>query len=381
MGNKAYNQTLKNYVKSKFKKGSFDLYACFIERNISFAKRGGYISLITIPNWMFLGAFKDLRSFTINNYSIQSFVHVGRGAWGSDFGSCTFVLHNYFLEGYKGIFKKLFNTPGEVQSNEKLRINFFNQSKYPNHIKRQTILNAIPSIPLAYWVTDNTINIFRENPSLEDIGKPRSGITTGDNEKFLRYWFEVSSFNPNIHSVKYEDNIDDKWVPLNGGSDYRKWYGNNYYVILWENNGKAIKNHPGSTIANLDFQFKPGVTWTKITISKLSTRLTPHGYIFSAVGLKSFPNSNYIHYVCGFLNSKVVEYFKPIFSSTVSILSGDIAKLPLIISDNKKEIDKNVQIAVNIAKDDWNSFETSWDFKIIPTIGSRNKIDNCRAVI
>ncbi len=241
-------------------------------------------------------------------------------------------------------------------------------------MKQENFL-ALEGTPIAYWVKESFINDVANMPTLKNFARPRSGLTTSDNTKYLRYWYEVETFNKNIKSIEYPDQTFDKWVPLNGGGTYRKWYGNNLQVIYWKNKGEAIKSNPKATMANPDFQFKAGVTWSKISGTNLSVRRTGEGYVFSAVGLKAFPPKESINYVCGFLNSALVRYFVPIYSSNFTILSGDIAKYPIKEKSNQ-QISDNVEVLCKISKTDWDSKEISWDFKQPPLFVNRTHKDN-----
>ena len=225
----------------------------------------------------------------------------------------------------------------------------------------------MPGQPIAYWVSRGIAAIFKDCDTLERLGKPRSGLTTGNNPLYLRLWHEVGPFNTSITDINYPPETFDKWLPLNGGSEYRKWYGSNTHLIYWKNNGAAIRGNPGATMANPVFQFKAGVTWSKIAGNSLAVRLTGTGFIFSAVGLKSFPDAGLLRYITGFLNSNVVGYLVPIFSSNITILSGDLAKLPLLVA-NKDSVDAVIEAAVSVARADWDNFETSWDFRDQPLL-------------
>jgi hypothetical protein len=372
MGGKGMNPALKDYAKTTFPNSKSDLFAMFMERGFEWCKPSGFISMVTMQSWMFLSSYESIRTNLLNNRTISNFLQIGYNSFpeinSKVAQACAFVIHRIYVNDFVGVY---INLNSASQSANKDNV-FISRNNNLTHNVSQSDFLKIPGAPLAYWIDNNTREIFITNPRLEDIGVPRSGITTGDNESYLRSWFEIAKFNKTIDSIKYELNIFDKWVPLNGGGDYRKWYGNNLQVIFWEKNGQAIKNDEKSTIANLDYQFKAGVTWSKITSSNLSVRLTPTGFIFSAVGLKSFPSPDYLSYVCGFLNSKVVEYFKPIFSSTLSILSGDIGKLPFIVNQRDK-IDSLINEAVKIAKFDWDSSEVSWDFEFLDWIRNEKK--------
>jgi hypothetical protein len=363
MGRKGMNGLIKQFLEDNFADYKSDLFAAFIVRSLSLSVPNGHLGFMSPFVWMFISSYEELRNLLISEATITTLVQLEYSGFdGATVPICTFAIRNKRQIGYKGGYVRLSDFRGSQNQSTKTLEAIANPNCGWFFRVSADDFKKIQGCPIAYWVSDKVREIFRKNEPLEKIGAPRSGITTGDNGAYLRYWFEIETFNKNLTDNNYSLIENDKWVPLNGGSEYQKWYGSNLQVILWEKNGLAISTDPRSTIANLSFQFKAGITWTKITSSMLSVRMSPPGFIFSAVGLKSFPDSNHLNYVCGFLNSKVVEYFKPILSSTLSILSGDIAKLPLIMMQEKVVVNELVEKAIEVARTDWDNFETSWDF-------------------
>ncbi|XLX38616.1 BREX-1 system adenine-specific DNA-methyltransferase PglX [Ectopseudomonas mendocina] len=366
MGNKAMNAVLKDFSGREFCDSKTDLFSMFINRGFAWCKESGFNSMITMDSWMFAPAYIEFRQLMLRAKSIAVCAHLGAHAFDSISGeivsTVAFVSSNHVGQNNVPVFCRLVSGKNEYEKSQMLLSAKWVYSKQA----QENFFNIIGS-PLAYWLSPGFIGKMREWKRLGDLAEPRSGLTTGDNGRFLRFWFEVEKFNKEIESINYGEGIFDKWVPLNGGSSFRKWYGSNLHVINWENKGFCLRNNDAATMANPDFQFKPGVTWSKISGSSISVRRTGPGFVFSAVGLKAFPAPEDINFVCGLLNSNIVQYLVPVFSSNLTILSGDIAKYP-IPQDKPRVVSENVEVLCNISKNDWDSCEVSWDFKGHPFV-------------
>jgi len=374
MGASYFNPNLKDYVKRHFAEGKDDLYGCFILRNAEFCKLNGSFAMITIPNWMFLVSFEKLRNKLFKGLTIDSLIHNGRGVFGSDFGSCSFVIKNACLSRYKGVFKRLFEKQGSVASNTELVRRFFDTN---NFFAASDEFRKIPSSPVAYWVSSKVRANFTGLPPLESVASPKQGLSTGDNERFLRYWYEVErkqigfSFPDRIEAKKSRL----KWFPFNKGGEFRKWFGNNWYVVNWYNDGEEIKSlAPSSVARNENFYFKRGITWSALSIGSLSMRVHEMGFIFADKGQALFPiTEEYYDSLLIFLNSNVAAHFLKAISPTVDFHSGYIAKLPV---QRRSEIQGIATEFIQIARTDWDSFETSWDFHAFPILRADLKANN-----
>ena len=226
---------------------------------------------------------------------------------------------------------------------------------------KQSECLEIPDMPLAYWESEESIAVFKHK-KLGEILFAKTGVTTGDNDIFLRLWFEVS-----------QDSWQRKWFPLNKGGEYRKWYGNNEYVINWEHNGLEIKHFPGSTIRNEEFYFREGVTWSKITAAKFSARYSPATHMFDAVGLTCFSDGHIpAEYILAYLCSCVAQKYVKVLNQTVSYTVGTVNNLPFIYNVEQSALIADIARAcINSAKTDWDSFETSWEFQMHPLVRYR----------
>lgn len=376
MGSKFYVPTLKKFIETKYKVAKGDLYTCFMVRNESLAKVGAHIGMITIPNWMFLSSYEGLREWLFEKNNLQTMSHNGRGVFGSDFGSCAFTFQNFSILDYKGVYKRLFEKQGSVSSNEDLD-NTFKLSK--SFYASANDFKKIPGNPVLYWLSRNYINIFQFD-NVGDKFQVGTGLSTSDNERFVRYLWEVSAqlINDKVSKTEDTENASYKWYLFQKGGEFRKWYGNLYHVVNWKNNGEEIKkwvvnnpNDPNTThwsrrIFNTDFYFKRGLTWSTISSGKVSFRVSERGTMISnAAGGIFGPNSkNELDKLLCALNSKLWIDIVGIINPTVNCSSGIIYKTPLPNLDNLNSSEEMVKLA----KFDWDSYETSWDFTQNPII-------------
>lgn len=371
MGHSGMNSDLSKYIKEHFPNTKGDLSTVFMEVSLKFAKENGFVSQINIPSWMFLGTYEKLRVNLINNKTFYSLLHLGRGIFGADFGTTSFVIRNCSIKNFIGTYKRLFESQSAVDSLERKKIRFFEEKPY---FTKQTNFLKINGTPFTYWAKDIDFKIFTENPKITDVAKAKQGLATGDNNRFLRYWFEVNKsrigFGYKSSSEAKESNK--KWFPYNKGGEFRKWFGNNQYVVNWENDGEEIKNFKDekgklrSRPQNTDFYFKEAITWSKVTIGGFSVRYIPNGFLFDVAGCSIFLDENEtekeIYYYLGLLNSKVTRRILQFLSPTVNYEVGHISNIPIKKDDNSR-IYSLVKECFGIAKDEWDSKETSWDFK------------------
>ena len=367
MGSGGMSGKLSDYVKADYPNSKSDLSTVFMEKTLNMLREQGRVAMINIPVWMFLSSYEELRKDIINNNSIQSMVHPGRGIFGSDFGSVTFVIYKMKIEGYNSIYHRLFDEQGEVKSVDDRERAFLSRKGW--HCINQERFLMIPGYPIAYWASENLLNDYKKGIRLDEVAQPKQGIKTADKDRFLRFWQEIDYTKTSIIAAD-----SGKWFPCNKGGVFRKWYGNNEYVVNWENNGYEICNFRDdsgklkSRPQNLQYMLKEGITYTNISISSFGARYSPSGYIYDAAGSGIFCNDNSdIYYVLGFLTSSVAAAITQISSPTMSFEVGQISALPFIFSP-QKEVDELVHNSINESKNDWDAYETSWDFKSNPLI-------------
>jgi type II restriction/modification system DNA methylase subunit YeeA len=225
----------------------------------------------------------------------------------------------------------------------------------------------MPGTPIAYWASKATVCAFINATNLSEVASPKVGVQTGDNEQYLRHWWEIST-SLMCFPQNYSTKAKCKWYPCNKGGGYRKWYGNNEIVIKWENQGEEIKQAKGSVIRNPSFYFKEGITWGTISSSDLSMRYASTGFMFETKGSMCFAsNSDDLLYCLAFTNSSVVKEFQKILSPTLDYHEGPMGKLPLYIKQQSSVVDFSKRSIANV-KEDWDMFETSWDFKRHPLL-------------
>ena len=283
-------------------------------------------------------------------------------------------LRRYIINNKSGTYLKLSEFTGgmDVQKEKVLQIisgeDMFKKYKFSI---LQNNLKYIPGTPIAYWIDNNIINAFN-NENLDSIGEIRIGLQTGDNDYFLKYWFEVDSNN-----IKFPSNNGNyqgfKWFPHNKGGNYCKWYGNQEYVVNWENDGYEIKNFKDdkgklrSRPQNTEFYFKKSITWSRISSSYFGVRFSPEGFIFDTAGPSLFVPDKYYYYIGGFLISKLSTQLLSILNSSLTFQVGNVKTLPIIFEDNKlNEINFLVKDNINISKNNWDCYETSWEFSFHP---------------
>ena len=366
MGGKFYCAALKEFVNSVYKTGKADLYAAFTLRNIQFSKELSYVGMITIPNWMFLSSFDQLRNTIFRSASIASLVHNGRGVWGSDFGSCSYVLMRSSIRSFNGRFLRLFDKQGSVASNEELERRFHTN---PRFSASNDEFRKIPGSPVAYWVSERLREVFERGTLLGKLVDARQGLATADNDQFLRRWHEVDQekcgygFASRVAAAE----SGKKWFPYNKGGEFRRWFGNNEYLVNWGDDGKDIfAFRPRSVIRNLDYYFQPSLTWSFVSSSYFGVRYSEAGAIFDVGGSSAFPHERDYLWVIGFLCSKQVFEFMKVMNPTLNFQVGNVAALPVIIQSvqsRQSEIEKVGGALIESARTDWNAYERSWDFQ------------------
>ena len=379
MGGNGMNARLSDYVKKVYPDSKSDLFAVFIERCAQMDKRGGYQAMITQHAWMFLSSFEKLRAKlqlidTINmaHLGARGFDEIG----GEVVQTTSFVMRSSHTKGYKGTYCRLIDG-----DSEKAKADMFvgGENRY---VAEQDNFSKIPGSPVAYWVSVAFLKSF-EGKTIEDYSFAGIGMRTGDNSRFLRHWYEVAKDNMIIGCKSKNEQIVShcRWVPYNKGGEFRRWYGNNEYVVNWLNDGEEIKENTRRTypelgdnlgwkISNEQYYYKKGITWSGITSSKCSFRVYEEGFIFDsgANGLFTY-DEDMRYYIAACLNNTIALYTLGVINPTLNNGAGTIRKIPVILDEERKDIvDNFVEDNISISKSDWDSFETSWDFKRHPLV-------------
>ena len=375
MGSSGMDAHLSDFVKQNYPDTKSDMSTVCMERTINMCNEHGYMAMINIPVWMFLSSYEKLREKMLRENTIVSMVHPGRGIFGSDFGTTSFVIAKTHLQGYKGHYRRLFDKQGEVESVEQREQRFF--EKRGVFYATQDNFSKIPGSPVAYWVRNE--KLFKVGTPLEQIANPRQGMKTLDNDKFIRIWHEIEIEKAKFDCTSFEEAkvSGAKWFPLNHGGEFRKYYGNNFELVNWENDGFEMKslaikkyNSITRTITNLNSYFKEGITWTVISSASTSFRRYGKGFMFSNSGQCIVPvTPELLDYLTGLLNSKIVRYILSILSPTLGFESGYLKKIPIRIdAERRTNVEELTRANIGKEKSDWDSFETSWDFAEHPLV-------------
>jgi type II restriction/modification system DNA methylase subunit YeeA len=363
MGGKGMNSTLKGFAAQAFPEAKSDLMTCFMSRAAALCKEEGTLSMINLPSWMFLTSFEMLRDKLLRNQTIASLVHLGRGVFGSDFGSVCFTLRNRKPNsGELSIFRKLYEHHVDVRSNKEIESLYLDRNYNAYHFMQENFCQ-IPGEPIVFWIGDKTIDAFSQLPSLSSVGHACSGVQTGNNDLYLRYWHEVdfSKIGLSLPTLVDAEASSYRWFPHKKGGEFRRWYGNCDYVIDWKNAGQAIKCNPSARPQNLNFWFREGVTWSHTSSGAFSARISEEGFSFNVEGPTFF--SQDAMYSLGFFCSSTALHFMKIMNPTLHFLVGSVSLLPFKQSTDSAQVRSNVKRAVEIAKFDWDASETSWNFR------------------
>ena len=365
-----------DYVKKNFPDSKADMFAVFIERCGQMTKKNGYQAMITQHAWMFLSSFEKLRTKLLA-VDIVNMAHLGARAFeeigGEVVQTTSFVIRKSHIADYKGEYCRLIE-PTSQQGKEDMFLAGENR-----YAADQSNFSKIPGSPVAYWVSEQALLPYLTSVKLlGDMAAPCAGLATGDNTIFQRNWYEVSFLNIgfNISNAKETLHRTEKWYPCNSGGDYRKWSADDNIVVNWQNDGSEIKqfrNAAGKLAArpqNTQWYFKEGLTWNKLSSSRFAVKYKRPGYVFDDTSRSAFPNSmRYLKYIIGLLCSNVTFEYLKVLNPTMSFTNGDLVRLPIRIEEQKIAfVSELVDGNVTISKDDWNSYETSWDFKRNPLV-------------
>ena len=415
MGGGKMNSVLSKYVKDNYSEAKADLFSVFMDMGMKRLIFGGKMAQINMQSWMFLSSFEKLRDIFLHIYVIDSMLHLGPRTFDelsgevvqntafvltkprfSEYGMMTsFELASKPLEERKAIINKLIEEgdSGEFKKNireakgiyyrlvdgkncaDKEQMFLANKDGnedgkhiyYPN--VEQLNFSKIPGAPIGYWVTPKIQEIFTSNLALSAVASPCVGLQTADNARFLRLWFEPSYSRIGIgcENAALAARSQKKWFPYNKGGSFRRWYGNQEFVVNWEEDGKEIKEYKGAVIRNPTFYFKSSVSWGLIASNASSFRFYPSGFIYDVAGMSLFANdTNNQLFLLGSLNTKLAFKLVRLMNPTVNMQCGDIAKTPYLRLDSNQKmrsISDNVETNVSISHEDWDAHETSWDFQ------------------
>ena len=362
MGSSGMSAKLSEFVKGNYPDSKSDLFAVFIECCGRMTKKNGYQAMITQHTWMFIASYELLREKMISK-QIVNMLHLGARAFDEIAGevvqTAAFIVWNGYLKKYNGIYCRLLDA-----NSEKAKEDAFLSRKLEN-VVCQDVFVLIPRTEFIYWVSDAMLNVFASYRKVRDGFTVRNGLTTGDNNTFLRLWFEIEKRLINV-----------KWFPCNKGGSFRRWYGNRDYLIDWENDGERLKSFTDektgklrSTLRNIDYNFKPAVVVGHVVSGDLPFRIVDKGSVFESAVNGIFPINDSIglNYLLAALNSRPCNYISAMLSPTLGVSPEDILNIP-ISTECKEIVENKASENISISMADWNAFETSWDFKRHPLV-------------
>ena len=388
MGSKGMNKQINDYVRKTYPKSKSDLYTVMLERCLKLSRKNGFISNITQQSWMFLTSYESLRKSIITSKVIQNMIHLGPRAF-EEIGeevvqTTTFVIRNFYTRNFESKFIRAIEV---LDANEKERYVsniIINNNKKIFEVSNNVFIN-IPNNIIAYWISKKLFEILENEKSLSEFANVRKGLITSDNDRFLRLWHEIDNISLGI-GFKSDEKAKEskrKWFPYVKGGKFKKWYGNYEYVLNYYNDGEELKawveeltkTKPGGRIINKEYYFKPGITWSSIGTSKTSFRYVDYGSIYSNTGMGIFSESIGYEYLISLLNSKVCESLLNIISPTMGFEAIYLSRIPI-----KESININIKYksesCYQLSKNDWDSFETSWDFEKHPLLKDLGNIND-----
>lgn len=366
MGSSSFGPFMSKWVKKSYPDVKSDLCTCFIERGFNLARDRGYAAMITMQSWMFLGSFEKMRSSLIGSKSILSMLHLGPRAFDAIGGEVVNVTANVVYNGRaacEGAYVRLVDINGSDAKRQKALEAIRNPDCGRFYRRDAETFKQIPGTPIAYWASDGVLRAFKNGKRLSSLIEARQGFTSGDNERFLRLWFE-----PSMQNTSFVSNCA-RWFPCDKGGNYRKWYGNNEYVADWQDDGKSLKEFPGSTLRNSQYYLLPAFSWSDVSSAFIATRYKPAGFVFEHCSDSLFGDLEQIKLFGAFLNSSTAADFLKLLSPSMKFEVGQIRQLPVCFEVSERaDVLLLVDQLIQQSQSDWDSLETSWDFKRHPLV-------------
>jgi hypothetical protein len=371
MGSKGMNGRLAVYVQENYELSKYDLFASFIDRSFELLRKNGFASLVTMQSWMFTHRYHAFRLNLYKECSIEAMCHMGNMVMGIAFGTSATVFKashdrkkvgRYYYVEIDDV-DEVTNRPKRFKRIAKCSINDF---------------LSIPGAPVVYWGSAGVRSLFSNNACIEDFFETREGLTTADNDRFVRFWSEVSGGTIGFHCKNLDDasESEKRWFPYVKGGAFRKWAGNSELVVDWENDGDRVKDNIDHNTGrvrshnyNGDYAFRKGFTWSGLSSGGFSVRHVPGGFMFDAKGPMGFPKEECtLGFVEGFLNSKITAFLLEMLAPTMDLKLGHVLRLPLKKGSSYSAIQEDAERLYDASKTDWDSYETSWDFMSLPLL-------------
>ena len=373
MGGKNMGMWLSNWVKRSYPDVKSDLFSCFIERNLQLAADGGQLGFMTPYVWMFIGSYEKLRNKLIEEATITSLVQLEySGFAGATVPICTFTLQKGRVPGYLGGYVRLSDFVGAANQAPKTLEAIANPTCGWFYRRSADAFKSIPGTPIAYWASEKQIAAFKVLPPLSACAYGCNGMTTGENDRFLRVWHEVSisRIGFGVQAISETRGEEFGWFPYNKGGEFRKWYGNRDYVINWEDDGRDIRANGHLVPRSMSYMFRRGVSWSKISSGRIAFRVEDPGRMFDVAGLCLFPLNERVSLaaLAAFGNATVASRFLEFLSPTLNFEVGNVCSIPLSEKMNDETIEVIARACVDMSIGDWHSRETSCDFLRHPMV-------------
>lgn len=382
MNSKHFNTALKSQLRQRFPGFDGDIFSAAIIRCRRFCVDGGQIGVMCPFVWMFINSHEELRRNIVASGTIESLIQLEYSGFAeATVPICTFVFRNCYTPSYTASFIRLNEFRGADQQPQRTLEAIHNPSASWCHREQPDTFALFPSCVIAYWCSDAVKRAFAKGTQLGELARPCEGMTTGDTNRFIRRWHEVSIGNIEFQATDSESAKSSAatWFPYCKGGEYRKWYGNNEHVVNWRHDGEELRAFERSYPRNTDRFFHQGLTWTKVSSAFFSVRLVDGGFAFDTGGLAAFPPNDWRQAIAGFLNSNVARQFLAILNPTLNFTVGGVAGLPFLedeLQGFRERIDELVSKATEFARSDWDSQEVSWDFRVSPLIDSSDTLAN-----
>ncbi len=368
MGSSSFGPFMSRWVKKSYPDVKSDLFSSFVVRMFNLAKDHGECGVMSPFVWMFIGSYEKLRNEIIDNRTLTSLIQLEySGFAGATVPICTYTFHNSFIKGYKGGYVRLSDFVGASVQAPKALEAIRNPDCGWFYRRDAETFRQIPGAPIAYWASDGLFDAFEAGPLAKKV-PVKKGLDTGDNDRFLRYWHEVdfSKFGIGYDSARSFLQSGSKWAPHDKGGDFRKWYGNNDWIINWGFDGMELK----ASSANLrspQFYFQRAITWSALSSGRPGFRLSDQGALSNTAGSSMFPEEKDMSSVLAYMNSSVVLKALELLAPTLNYSAGPVGSVPLM-PDNIDRCPEISDMCVSISKGDWDSSETSWNFKRHPLV-------------
>ena len=374
MGGKGMNGKLGDFVKASYPDSKSDLFAVFMERALGLCAKRGLMAMINMQSWMFLSSYEKLRVKLLSDAMILSMAHLGERAFDSIGGAVVsttaFVMENAHSLNHEGTFIRLVDGSSEAEKEAQLKEAIQNPNCGWFFRVPTAIFSEIPGHLITYWLSPEMVKVFSNASPLSDQVRGIQGIITGDNNAFLRFWPEVSRRTSLVPpQVFARSSLETEyWVPYTKGGEYRRWYGNGEYLLYWRDEGRQLTRRRSE---NSDLYFQECVSWNKISTRSFAARYLPEGYVWDVAGSSIFPNAAYdAKFYAGLMGSVVAQHILTSISPTLNFEMETILGFPLV-KGTFKHHDLVVRLSesiIQIARSDWDAFETSWDFTALPLL-------------